>query len=268
MFKKANIIVVTLFITLIVWLIGLLVTKYIYQLVRVSSENHKYYKAYYIAYAGIETELLKMKNHGLWFEDEILSGSESVTKNFTGLNCYFSSHIFSLSKNVTNNPLRLIFSNIACSKQENWISLKTWDAILLPWFYDKNNWEWKLSGTNYKWLNVGFSDITLHYKWDFVVSLQVKNPENSIKKQVSSATTDSNGLDTILWVTSFNGSVTDEPYLVIWALENWSFCISSNSKIVNIYSYVQSWGSYQNRKVLLNVAKKHKWANFTVYWIY
>jgi len=65
MFKKGNIIVVTLFITLIVGLIGLLVTKYIYQLVRVSSENHKYYKAYYIAYAGIEAELLKVKNHGL-----------------------------------------------------------------------------------------------------------------------------------------------------------------------------------------------------------
>jgi hypothetical protein len=101
-----------------------------------------------------------------------------------------------------------------------------------------------------------------------VVSLQVKNPEDSIKKQVSSMLDSSKTLWEILNITSFGGSVTDEPYLVIWALENWSFCLSSNSKIVNIYSYVQSWGSYQNRKVLLNVAKKHKWANFTVYWIY
>jgi hypothetical protein len=35
-------------------------------------------------------------------------------------------------------------------------------------------------------LGVNFSDVTLHYKGSFVVSLQVKNPEDSIKKQVSS----------------------------------------------------------------------------------
>jgi len=55
--KKGNIIVVTLFITLIIWLIWLLITKYVFNLVQISSENYKYYKAYYIADAGVELEL-------------------------------------------------------------------------------------------------------------------------------------------------------------------------------------------------------------------
>ena len=265
--KRANIIVVTLFITLVVGLIWLLVTKYIYNLVKVSAENYKYYKAYYVWYAGVELELLKLKNHGLGFEDKISPNSQTVVKNFSGDNYYFSGQILSLTKNVTANPLSLLFDNVNCSDKKNWISLNTWDAILLPLFYDENIWEAKLSGQNYKLLSVDFSGITLNYNWRFVVALQSKNSDENVKSQVSGE--GDKLLNNILWITSFGGNVEDEPYLIVWALEKWSFCIHSDWwKLVDIYSYVQSWGSYQDRKVLLNVAKKNKWANFTVYGIY
>ena len=265
-FKRANVIIITLFITLVVGLMGLLITKYIYNLVKVSAENHKYYKAYYIGYAGVELELLKLKNHWLGFEDKVSVNSDTVVKNFSGLNYHFSGQILSLTKNVTANPLSLLFNNVNCSDKKNWISLNTWDAILLPLFYDKNIWEAKLSGQNYELLNVVFSNVTLNYDWRFVVALQSKLQDRNVKSQVSWV--GDKLLSDIFSVTSFGGNVEDEPYLIVWALEKWSFCIHSDDKLVDIYSYVQSWGSYKDRKVLLNVAKKNKWANFTVYGIY
>ncbi len=265
-FQKANIIIITLFITLIIWLMWLLVTKYIYQLVNISAENLKYYKAYYIWYAWVELELFKLKHHWLWFEDSINWNSNTILKNWTGLNYYFSSKIVSLSKNITSNPLSLLFSWVNCSNKDNWIKLKTWDAILLPLFYDLNSWEGYLSWNNYKLLPVNFSSITLNYKWNFVISLQTKKESENIKSWVWWEWDKS--FSDILWILNYWWSELDEPYIVIWALENSSFCISSYSKLVNIFTYIQSRWSYMDRKVLLNIAKKNKWANFTVYWLY
>ena len=268
-FRKWNIIVVTLFITLIVWLIGLLVTKYIYQLSDISSENFKYYKAYYIWYAGVELELLKLKNHWLGFEDKVLKTSQTVLRNFTGNNYYFSSEIKSLSKQIANTPLVFIFTwKDFCDNKKNWIKLKTWDAMLFPLFYDKNLSEAPISWKNYTLLNLDFSNVTLYYSWNLLVSLQSK-VKNYKKNVFWSSEID---LQSLLWVSSVNNLVedwaSDEPYLIVWALSNSSFCIKSNQKMVNFYSDILSWGSYMNRKVLLNVPKKNKWANFTIYWIY
>ena len=260
-FKKANIIITTLFVTLIIGLIWLLVTKYIINLIKISAENHKYYKSYYIAYAWIELELLKLKNHGFWFEDIISGDSLTVKNNFTWINHYFSSKIYSLSKNITNNPLSLI-SDIDCSQEENYILINTGDAILLPLFYDKNTWEWKLTWTNYEALNVDLNNVSLKYSWDFVVSIQKDYESQNYKKRI--------GWNWTIILSSVGISSIMQPwyYLIVGALEKWKFCIQSDNKLVNMYSYIQSWGSYMDRKVLLNVVKKNKWANFTVYGIY
>ena len=271
MFKQANIIIVTLFITLIVWLMWLLVTKYIYQLSDISSENFKYYKAYYIWYGGVELELLKMKNHWLGFEDKILKTSQTVVTNFTGKNYYFTSQIKSLSDQVANTPLVFIFTwKDYCADKSNWINLKTWDAILLPLFYDKNLWEAELSWTNYNLVNVDLSNVKLYYSGSLVVALQSKI--KNIKKNVFwNSDTTLSSLFGISSVSNIANSANDEPYLIVGGLEKSSFCIKSISqtqKLVNFYSYILSWGSYMDRKVLLNVPKKNKWANFTIYGIY
>jgi len=268
MFKQANIIIVTLFITLIIWLMWLLVTKYIYQLSDISSENFKYYKAYYIWYGGVELELLKMKYHWLWFEDKIPKNSQTVLKNFTGNNYYFNSEVKSLSKQVANTPLVFIFTwKDFCADKKNWINLKTWDAILLPLFYDKNISEAKLSWINYELLNLNFGDVILYYSGSLLISLQSKKGHYKKNAFWNWNTT----LSSLFWISSVSNiadSVSDEPYLIIWWLSNSSFCIKSDEKIVNYYSYILSWWSYMNRKVLLNVPKKNKWANFTIYGIY
>ena len=267
MFKKANVIVVTLFITLIIWLIWLLVTKYIYNLVQISSENYKYYKAYYIWYAGVELDLLKMKNHWMWFEDYINSNSSTVTNNFSWIDYKFSVSTKSLSKQVMNNPLVFIFSWADyCANKKNWISLNTWDAILLPLFYDKqNSYPAKLSWENYTKLWVSFSDLNIYYSGYILVSYQTQDQSLNSKKTLNWEW--NNDVSNILWSNS--ATVLDKPFLVIWWAWKWSFCLSSsNGKLVNLYSYILSEWEYMWRKVVLNVAKKNKWANFSIYWIY
>ena len=262
-FKKANIVIVTLFITIVVGLIGLIVTKYIFNLIKVSSENLKYYKSYYLAYAGIETELLKIAWHGIWFEDRILSWSDTIKKNFTG-SMYFESKIKSLSKYVSSNPNSLIDDSINyCADYKNWISLGTWEWFLMPLFYDKNTSEAKLTWINYELVNASLADINLNYSWALVAWFQ-QNNEN--KKLVNLAWNDSKTLFDLFGGISY--SVDTKPFISIWAKSPVSFCINSNFPIVDYISYIQSKGSYFDRVVYLKVIKKHKWANFTIYWIY
>lgn len=263
-FKKANIIIITLFITIVVWLIGLIVTKYIFNLIVVSSENAKYYKSYYIAYAGIETELLKMAWHGIWFEDKILSWSNTIVKNFSGWKLYFSSKINSLSKYISADPNSLINNSINyCSNYKNWVKLWTWEWFLIPLFYDKNTSEAKLTWLNYQLVSASLADINLNYSWDLVVGFQQTNEDKKLK---SLAGNDTKTLFDLFGSVTY--SVDSKPFISIWAKAPAAFCISSNFPIVSYYSYIQSKGAYFDRVVYLKVIKKNKWANFTIYGIY
>ena len=139
--KRWNIIIVTLFITLIVWIIWLVITKYLLNLVEISSENHKYYRSYYSSYAGIELELWKLKNHGMWFSDKIDKNSQTVSKNITGANYNFSSSIYSTWNYINSNPKSLLTNSIDCSNIDNHINIWTWQALMLPLIYDEHSWE-------------------------------------------------------------------------------------------------------------------------------
>jgi len=262
--KKGNIIVVTLFITLIIWLIWLLITKYVFNLVQISSENYKYYKAYYIADAGVELELWKMKNHWIWFQDFINSNSPTVSKNFSWLNYNFSSKNISLSNYISSNPKSLIEFWNYCNSKDNWIKLWTWDALLTPLLYDKTNTEAIYSGKNLKILTWNFSDMTLYYSWNIVLWYI----SNSIKK-----------ISKLLWANqsitlsskfhTYPTNIDDSPFIVIWATSTSSICLANTyNKLVSPYSYIVSKWNYMNRTVILKVIKHHKWANFSIYWLY
>ena len=266
--KRWNIVIVTLFITLIIWIMWLIITKYLVNLVEISSENYKYYKAYYSAYAGIELELWKIKNHGMWFEDTVNKNSQTVSKNITWVKYYFSSSIHSTWKYITSNPKSLLTNNIDCSNMKNYISLWTWEALMLPLIYDKNNWEWDFSWLNYQSLNIADpSSYEIHYKWDIIISFQSENTKinNSL---ISNINTNKN-LQIIFPSVSFTSlDVNDNPFLVFAANKLSKLCIENSNSIVSPYSYIQSKWNFMDRAVQLNVIKHNKWANFSVYWIY
>lgn len=266
--KKWNVIIITLFIVLIIWVIWLIITKYLLNLIKISSENHKYYKAYYAAYAGIELELWKLKHHGMWFKDSIPKTSSTVSKNITWVKYYFSSNIYSTWKYISSNPKSLIDSNINCSIIKNYISLWTWDAIILPLIYDENNWEWVFSWKNYEALSINPNDFEINYSWDIIVSFQ--SNDNKINKRCVSSSIDTKNLLELDIFPSISSSLdaSKNPFLVIAANSPSKFCIDAWNSIVTPYSYIQSIWNFMDRAVQLNVIKHHKWANFVVYWIY
>ncbi len=263
--KRWNIIIVTLFITLIIWLIWLLITKYVFNLVQISSENYKYYKAYYIADAGIELELWKMKGHGMWFDDNITWSSLTVSKNFTWINYDFSVKDISLSHYISSNPKSLLGWEHYCDDKKNWIKLWTWGGLLTPLVYDKTSWESPYSGKNMEILPWDFHNITLYYSWDLVLWYI----SNNLKKIFPVIWNDKISLSDKFNSIPYPTRVANSPFVVIWAKEASSICLSNtNNKLVSPYSYIVSKWNYMNRTVVLKVIKHHKWANFSIYGLY
>jgi len=265
--KKWNIIIITLFITLIIWIIWIIVTKYLLNLIEISSENYKYYKAYYVAYAGIELELWKIKYHGMWFSDFVDKNSLTVSENIAWINYYFSSSLYSTWKYITSNHKSLINDNINCSNIENYISLWTWQALMLPLIYDQNNWEWNFSWLNYNVLNISPNNFNINYIWDIIVSFQ--SNDNKLNQSIMSNSKSNKNLQNIFPSFSFSSlTLSSKPFLVFAANKPSNLCIDHNNTIVAPYSYIISQWNFMDRSVQLNVIKNHKWANFTVYWIY
>jgi len=271
-FKKANIVVITLFVTILLWIMWLITTKYVMNLLSVSSENHKYYKAYYIAYGGLELELLKWKNHWYGFEDAILSGSNTVSRNFTGINYYFSSKILSRSHYITNTYKSLFDDSISCSDKKNYFSLSTWDGLMIPLFYDKNTQEATISGVNYDVTDI--SNTVLYYSWYIVASYNQKIELNNsfsdignVGKKFSKIWDGSVSLVSEFW--TINLSPSTFPFLVIWWVEKSSICLENfPEKLVTPYTYFVSEWSYMDRTVTVKVVKQNKWAQFSIYWMY
>jgi len=270
-FKKANVIIITLFITIVVWLVWIITTKYVVNLINISSENHKYYKAYYNANAGLELELLKVKNHSYGFEDSISSWSNTVKKNLIHIKKWnFFSNIYSQNQYITNNVKEFLDTSIDCSDEKNWIKLWTWQSYMFPLFFDENNSEWVFS-----WWNTGdlhkidISNATLHFKSNGVWVLSI----TTNKREKLWKTTIWNGEMKILNKLSMSLSdyeKNDKPFLNIWVTNStWKFCISNPSNKMNTqYILIKSEWKYLNRTVQLQVIRTNKWESFGSYGIY
>jgi len=244
---------------------GLLITKYVFNLVQISSENYKYYKAYYIADAGIELELWKLKNHWMWFQDIITRNSTTVVSNFSWINYNFSVETTALSHYISSNPKSLIEWNSYCSNKSNWIKLWTWEGLLIPLIYDKTFWETLYSGKNIQILPLSFSNIILHYSWDIVLGYI----SNNFKKTYNIwAWNNTFSLDT-KFTFPYPSDIWETPFIVIWTTFVSSICLDNyDNKIVSPYSYISSKWNYMDGTVALKVIKHHNWANFSIYGLY
>ena len=264
-FRKWNIIIITLFITIVVGLIGIVTTKYVVNLIKISSENHKYYKAYYNANAGLELELLKVKNHNFWFEDKVLSWSDTVKKNLVGYKKWnFQSSIHSQNKYITNNPREFFDDSINCNDEKNWIVLWTWQSYMFPLFYDKNRDEWVFSWENLKLIDI--SNAELYFKWTWILSITTNKREKLWKTTIWNENW--TNIKTKLSNPTFD--LDDRPFLNIWATNgSWKFCISNSSNKMNTqYIFIKSEWKYLNSTVQLKVIRTNKWASFGSYGIY
>lgn len=77
---------------------------------------HDYQRAFYLANAGLELELVKARNHGFGYEDEVLSGSQTISRNINCENrkCGFvaslktKSYVTSQTEQITSNTISCV----------------------------------------------------------------------------------------------------------------------------------------------------------------
>lgn len=113
---SASILIVTLFLLIITGLIGVIVMAYIRSMLAFTNRFHDYQKAFYLANAGLELQLVKAKYHGFGYEDELGSGSKTVTENIAcaSAKCVFScdlktkSYVTSQTEQVTSNTISCV----------------------------------------------------------------------------------------------------------------------------------------------------------------
>jgi len=119
---KGNILIIVLFILFLSALAGLLVTKYVKNILGYSTEIYKYYKTYYIAYGGIELEITKISNHGFGFEDTISKNSKTNSNNLNYCylaECYFESSVKNNSNIIADHKKSYELS--ICNKDDSYI---------------------------------------------------------------------------------------------------------------------------------------------------
>lgn len=271
---KWNILLIVMFILFVTSLVWLLIVKYIQNMIDYSTEFFKYYKAYYISNAWIELSLVKINNHWFWFEDKILSWSDTISKNFINCwskNCKFSSQIRNLSHVISNDKKTVNINN--CSLDSTF-SLNKWQWVIVPLFWDKNLWEWTLSWANY--VNISpsdFSNITLnlYHSSNKYFTIWVADINNSSRNIVEkNMSWDPIGLQ--LNSSEFNNFYDDSlmSFLVIWNTENYTslqkLCVNSPlSKLPSNYMVVESIWNFNEKFVSIEAVKLKAIPDYLIY---
>lgn len=129
-----SILIVTLFLLIITWLIGIIVMVYIRSMLAFTNTFHDYQQAFYIANAGLELQLVKARNHGFGYEDTVKMDSVTVTKNIGDMclkECAFGSDL--KTKSYVLGQAQHISSNTTTCIQDIWYTTDS-DKIISSLF--------------------------------------------------------------------------------------------------------------------------------------
>lgn len=151
--KKANIMLLVLFIMFISSLLWLLVSQYVRNMIKISWLFEDYYATYYYAYAWLELGLSQINyrernsQKPFGFEDEIVFNSFSQCK----WSCDFTMDITSRGTVITDSfdPSVISctwgnamgeFNSIQRKNEANVYLIEPWDGFIVPLFYDASTW--------------------------------------------------------------------------------------------------------------------------------
>lgn len=222
-----------------------------------SSAFHNYYQAYYLANSPLQLQLLKQNNRGFGFEDKIWTWSNTVSNNLTCENCDFQWEL-NARRNVLIDEPDLDSYPDSCDVNNYNYSIWEGEAIILPLFWDNNNWEGSI-------------------EWNYIENLQDLG-DIDIETDV---TVDSY----IVWIvdTDLNTDTVDDvdnvsdldqeninTYLVIanttWDWWNQKFCIDSKDKsLPTSYININTIWRYHDTYVWLNLTKNIRLPEYLIY---
>lgn len=140
--KKANIMLMVLFVMFVSSLLWLTVAQYVQHLIQISWLFQQYYKAYYYAYGWLELWLAQSKFHGYGFQDGV--DNDFIFSDY--LACSWSTETCTTNITIKSrwNPIADSYSDFSsCATLEsewgsNHYSYSLWsgDAIIIPMFFD------------------------------------------------------------------------------------------------------------------------------------
>jgi len=137
---KGNISLLVILILLASSLLSLLAMLQLRNMMVHGSLTYNYFRAHYIAKAGLELALTEISTRGVGFQKTILSGDAIAIGNFAGYENrepYFSVEMKAMSNNVWESV------KLECDPNSNtyvgWKNLDRGDSIVIPLFYDNVN---------------------------------------------------------------------------------------------------------------------------------
>ncbi len=130
--KSGNVSVTVIMIMIVSSFLGLLTMQYVQNLLKVNSSYYQYYRAYYLAKWAADLALLKIQTQPIWFQDSVLSGSETVKNNVDCISgrCFFEYQIFATQPILSDEILDFSQSCTTAKK----ISLQPWESEIIPLF--------------------------------------------------------------------------------------------------------------------------------------
>ncbi len=256
--KKASIMIIVLFLLFVSAIIILLISNYFFSILQMSSEVRKYYKSYRLANAWIEIEKYKLYNHYPWFEEKILSGSNTIKNNLECSSCYFQTIIRSKSL-ILGNENSLDATNCVDD-----IYLQLWPGqwVIIPLY-----WENIDSNIENSALSLGSVDT---YNWNieiyssgfvsdtFLAAVIDKNLNKFVKQF---------NINNFSQLFEPTGIFDDEKYFVLvnqGAHTNY-FCARFGEKIPSYFYKIYSYWKFIDRAVWLEFEYTKKIPEFFIY---
>ncbi len=237
-------------------LFGLLITRYVGNMIQYTSAFHNYYQAYYLANAPLQLQLVKQQNRDFGFEDEILSWSNTVKNNLNCEKCFFHWNLQSRS-DVLVDKTQIDHYPTDCSWDDsNFYSLSYWQAIIIPLFWDQNSWEWEVDWNNIQRLSsINDIDVETSTVDDYII--WIVDTDLNIDR-----------VDDVWQVSLLNYDSSKNTYFIIanitW-LSTQNFCLSSNEPIPTSYININTTWKYHNTYVWLSFTKNVKLPEYLIY---
>jgi hypothetical protein len=131
--KSGNISILVIFVLLASSLLGILSMNFVQQMMKQSATVHNYYKAYYLAKAGLELSLAQVTSRGVGFEYTISNEDAIVSGNFFS---GFDQSIYSLSTQISGMSMMLSKNFWQSTGCDTPYILAPGDTTIVPLFRD------------------------------------------------------------------------------------------------------------------------------------
>ncbi len=257
--KKWSVMIIVLFLLFVWALFVLLIYNYLFNFLTNFSEIRKYYKAYWLANAGIEIEKVKINKHLYWFEDRIISDSDTNKNNWNCKNCFFDTKL--ISRTMVYSNLDNIFDLNSCD-DDTYFTLWTGNAIVFPLYWESVDWNNENNVENIasiEWYN---NKITVYNSWGLNYEFLIWEIDKNLNKKVIKKSVNNWSIDYFV-----DNSFDTERFFALVNISNdkLGFCLEFQDRLpVWVYKIISNW-KFMDRSVWLELKIYSKIPDFFVY---